>query len=48
MSPIETAALLLVTPLSALLIGWLVLRDARRMTAQAHARAKTRHKSDRG
>ncbi|WAP69216.1 hypothetical protein [Jiella pelagia] len=44
MSTIETLLLLLITPVSALVIGALVLRDSRRITEQAHARAKARGK----
>ena len=45
MSMVETILLLLITPVSALIIGALVLRDSRRITEQAHARARAQTKS---
>ncbi len=45
MSTVETVLLLLITPVSALVIDALVLRDSRRITERAHARAKARGKS---
>lgn len=40
MSALEILFLLLITPVSALVIGALVLRDSRKITEQAHARAR--------
>ncbi|MER0238246.1 hypothetical protein [Fulvimarina sp. MAC8] len=39
MTTLQIAIAVLITPVSALLIAWWVLNDAKKITAQAHARA---------
>ena len=45
MSLLETVLLLLITPVSAFVIGALVLRDGRKITERAHARARAQEKT---
>ncbi|MBP0615257.1 hypothetical protein [Jiella mangrovi] len=45
MSVVETILLASMLPIGAFVIAALVLRDSRRITEQAHARAKARQRS---